>query len=310
LAVKPAWRRGRSGFAVEAGPAAGLLRIASMSPLQSLLAEAAELLSRNTDADVWPRLDWLDRLDLHLLPGDQGADEMTRRLHALRAVAESQNADLSQSLRKAIATGDRLRLSALLAAHPASGAADAAEGFDARDDLVAGVLRLPTPGTATVPLAADEVAYQPTPVRHVLDLLQRTALGADDFLLDLGAGLGQVALLTGLLSPARACGIEIEPAYVASARQAAADLGLRRVAFICQDLAQADLAAGTVFYLYTPVRGAAWTRLLQRLRAEAARRPIRLCSFGPCTLALRQAPWLRAVGPAQPHRIAVFEAGP
>ncbi len=283
-----------------------------MNSLQSLLAEATELMSCNDDAGVWQRLDWLDRLDLHLLPGERGADEITRRLHALRAVAECRNADLSASLRQALIAGDPGRLAKLLAAHPASAAADAAEGFDARDDLIAGVLRMPQPGAATLALAPDEVAYQPTPVRHVLDLLQRTALGADDVLLDLGAGLGQVALLAALLSPARACGIEIEPAYVASARQAAAELGPRRAAFLCQDLAQADLAAGTVFYLYTPVRGAAWTRLLERLHAEAARRPIRLCSFGPCTLALRQARWLRAVGQAQPdpHRIAVFEAGP
>lgn len=281
-----------------------------MNPLQSLLAEATDLLSCNTDAAVWQRLDWLDRADLYLLPDDHGDDEITQRLQALRAVAESQNADLYASLRKAIAAGDRLRLAALLAAHPGSATADATEGFDARDDLIAGVLQLPTPGIASVALAADEVAYQPTPVRHVLDLLQRTALGADDLLLDLGAGLGQVALLTALLSPARACGIEIEPAYVASARQAAADLGLQRAAFACQDLAQADLAAGTVFYLYTPLRGAPWAHLLERLRAEAARRPIRLCSFGPCTLALRQAPWLRALGPAEPNRLAVFEAGP
>ena len=281
-----------------------------MNPLQSLLAEATEVLSSSDDAGVWPRLDWLDRLDLHLLPGERGADEIARRLHALRAVAESQNADLYASLRRAVIVGDRGRLAQLLAAHPASGAADAAEGFDARDDLIAGVLRLPTPGTATQALAADEVAYQPTPVRHVLDLLQRTALGADDVLLDLGAGLGQVALLAALLSPARACGIEIEPAYVASARQSAAELGLRRATFLCQDLAQTDLGEGTVFYLYTPLRGAAWTRLLERLRAEATRRPIRLCGFGPCTLALRQAPWLRAMGQAQAHRVAVFEARP
>ncbi|HVJ37799.1 MAG TPA: hypothetical protein VM687_08350 [Stenotrophomonas sp.] len=279
-----------------------------MNPLPSLLAEAAEWSSSHADADVWRRLHWLDRLDLHLPPEGHQVDAGVQRSHALRAMAESRNAELYASLREAMAAGNPLRLTQLLATYPISDAAP--EGLDARDDLIAGVLQLPTPGTTAVALPADAVAYQPTPVRHVLDLLQRTLLGPEDVLVDLGAGLGQVALLAALLSPARTCGIEIEPAYVASARQAAADLGLWRAAFICQDLDQADLAMGTVFYLYTPVRGAAWAQLLERLRAEAARRPIRLCSFGPCTLALRQAPWLRALGPAQPERVAVFEAGP
>jgi len=277
-----------------------------MSPIDTLLAEAAVLLSSDTDAAVWRRLDWLDRLELHLPPGGAPRDSATARL---RAAAEAQNLALYATLRQANAGGDRQRLPALLAIHPVHGAAPAAaEGFDARDELLAGVLQLPAPGASEVALAPDMVAYQPTPVRHVLDLLARAAMGPDDVLVDLGAGLGQVPLMTALLSPARACGIEIEPAYVASARQAAAALGLERASFLCQDLRQADLAAGTVFYLYTPLRGTLLTDLLERLRAEAARRPIRLCSFGPCTLALRRAPWLRAVGEVQPQRVALFEA--
>ncbi|MFP3514183.1 hypothetical protein SB775_32310, partial [Peribacillus sp. SIMBA_075] len=82
-----------------------------------------------------------------------------------------------------------------------------------------------------------------------LDLLARTGLRADDLLVDLGAGLGQVPMLAALCSPARALGIEIEPALVRSARQAADGLALSRVAFLCQDAGVADLSSGTVFYL-------------------------------------------------------------
>ncbi|HYG06540.1 MAG TPA: hypothetical protein VD865_09015 [Stenotrophomonas sp.] len=287
-----------------------------MDSIQHLLAEGDALARSAADAALWPRLDWLDRLELHLPDDPAHADaclgaEVAARLRALRDTLEARNRTLYAALREAIAAGERQRLAALLAARGAGATPpDAAEGFDALDELVAGVLSLPLPGAPAVALGADMVAYQPTPARHVLDLLRRTALTADDVLVDLGAGLGQVPLLAALCTPARARGIEIEPAYVAVARAAAAALRLHRARFDCQDLRHADLANGSVFYLYTPLRGALLAELLQRLRALAAARPLRICAFGPCVAVLATEPWLRVDGQAQPHRVTVFKAGP
>ncbi|KRG44813.1 hypothetical protein ARC20_07875 [Stenotrophomonas panacihumi] len=271
-----------------------------MHPLETLLAEAEGFAGPAPDAALWQRLDWLDRLE-RWLPEDE-ASPIAGPLRARRDEVEAVNQRLYVALRR-----DPARLRALLASHPGHGAPDAAEGFDARDELLAGVLDLPVPGAPRVPLAAGMVAYQPTPVRHVLDLLARTGLGADDELVDLGAGLGQVPLLVALCSPARARGIEIEPAYVAVAREAAQALGLARARFACADLRQADLSQGSVFYLYTPLRGALLEALLARLRAEAERRPLRIAGFGPCVEVLAAQSWLRPVGPVQPHRVAIFE---
>src|SRR6185312_2094526 len=94
----------------------------------------------------------------------------------------------------------------------------AGDAYDWRDELVAGVLPFGEPGEAS-PLPPEMVFYQPTPARHVFDLLDRLALDADDVLVDLGSGLGHVPLLTAICTPARGIGIEIEPVYVAPARK-------------------------------------------------------------------------------------------
>ncbi|MEI7037836.1 methyltransferase domain-containing protein [Fulvimonas yonginensis] len=183
------------------------------------------------------------------------------------------------------------------------------EGYDALDELVAGVLRSPDPGEVPA-LPPEMVFYQPTPARHVLDMLLRLNLHAGDVLVDLGAGLGHVPLLAAACTAARAVGIEIAPAYVASARSAARALGLDRAHFLAQDARAADLSTGTVFFLYTPFRGTVLRAMLDALRAEAAHRNLRLCSFGPCTLALADEPWLRTDAPPVADRVALFHAGP
>jgi SAM-dependent methyltransferase len=271
-----------------------------MHALDSLLAEIDRFAEPAPDAALWARLDWLDRLELWL-PGDD-ASPRAQALRQRREAVEAVNRDLYAALRRAPP-----RLRALLASHPDEGGPAAAEGFDARDELLAGVLDLPVPDAPRTPWAADMVAYQPTPVRHGLDLLRRSALTEGDVLVDLGSGLGQVPLLAALCSPARAVGIEIESGYVATAQAAASTLGLSRATFVCADLRQADLSQGSVFYLYTPLRGALLEALLARLRDEARRRPLRIAGFGPCVEVLAAQDWLRPRGPVQPHRVAIFD---
>lgn len=182
------------------------------------------------------------------------------------------------------------------------------EGYDALDELVAGVLRLADPGDGLLPLTPEMVSYQPTPARHVLDMLARTALRPPDVLVDLGAGLGHVPMLAALCTGARAVGVEWQPAYVACAERAARALRLDGVRFLARDARDADFSTGTVFFLYTPFRGAVMRAVLDGLRAQAARRPIRLCTFGPCSRIVADEDWLRAEDPVLADRVTVFHA--
>ena len=119
---------------------------------------------------------------------------------------------------------------------------------------------------------AERIAYQPTPARVVLELLDRVALGPADLFYDLGAGLGHVCLLVHLLSGAQARGIEIEPAYCRYARQQADALRLAGVEFIEGDVREAGLAGGTCYFLYTPFTGRTLAEALDRLAGEARQR--------------------------------------
>ena len=58
-------------------------------------------------------------------------------------------------------------------------------------------------------------------------------------------------------------------------------MNISNVRFVCQDARHADLSAGTVFYMYTPFKGAMLQQVLERLHAEGRRRRIRLCTYGP-----------------------------
>jgi Histone methylation protein DOT1 len=185
----------------------------------------------------------------------------------------------------------------------------AGESYDYLDELVQGVLRFAAPGDAIHALAAEMVAYQPTPARHIFDLIRRLQLSERDVLMDLGAGIGQVPLLAAICTNARTVGIELEKAYVRCARQSAADLNLRKVSFIQQDAREADLSNGTVFYLYSPFQGMMLREVLDLLRQEAARRAIRVCTFGPCTPTVEAEPWLEPLGSLEHGRIAIFHAG-
>lgn len=184
------------------------------------------------------------------------------------------------------------------------------EQYDYLDALLSGVMSRPQPGGDIAALAPEMVFYQPTPARHIFDLIHRLSLGADDVLLDLGAGLGHVPLLVAICSGARCIGVEWEAAYVASAQACAQTLQLANVSFMQQDVRVADLSQGTVFYLYTPFTGSMLRDVLDRLAQEAAKRAIRVCTLGPCTEVVAGENWLQQIGLPQGGRIAVFRSAP
>lgn len=272
-------------------------------PTQTLLQTLEQDRSLREPERLRQRIEALDALEA-CFPGeaDAVATELERRAAVLRLELEAVNHALYEAIRGEIRGGGgrQALLRWVTVADRAEGA-----GYDHLDELISGVLRFEPPGPVAAP-GAEMVFYQPTPARHVLDLLRRAAPGERDLLVDLGSGLGHVPLLAAICTPARALGIELEGAYVDCARRCAASLNLPRAAFIRQDAREADLSAGTLYYLYTPFSGSILRAVLDQLRREAARRAIRICTFGPCTAAVAAEPWLVSAEPPTRDRVAIF----
>jgi predicted RNA methylase len=172
---------------------------------------------------------------------------------------------------------------------------------------VSGVLQLREPSEPRLDPLPEMMFYQPTPVRHILHLRRLCALSEDDVFVDLGSGLGHVALLASMLTGVQSVGIEMEAAYVASAEECARSLRLGRVRFIQEDARAADLSRGTVFYLYSPFTGSILAEVLDRLQKESTSRRIKICTLGPCTCTLAKESWVKPIALPDPGQITVFQ---
>mgnify|MGYP001106663586 CR=1 FL=1 len=274
----------------------------SSTPLHALVdALERDAALREPDA-LRERLDALDRIELLQLGDAAASATLEQRIAALRERFDALNVGACGRMREAIRRGT---LPPLLRQCLAETDGAGGDGYDWRDELVDGVLPL-APHAPVATLPPDMVAYQPTPARHIFDLLAQARLGADDVLVDLGSGLGHVPLLAAICSGATALGIEREASYVACAQAAADALRLSRARFLCGDARDADFTRGTLFYLYTPFRGAVLDTVLGALRREAQRRTLRLAAHGPCVAALAAQPWLLADTPPRADRITLF----
>ena len=233
------------------------------------------------------------------------------RAKALRIRLEAANSELYQAMRSDIVRGDQPP--ALLQWLEYSGSDNEPRsplhglGFDYRDELVSGVLQLLEPSEPNQQPSPEMVPYQPTPVRHILHLIS-AAVAEDDVFVDLGSGLGHVPLLVSMMTGAQSLGVEVQAAYVASARKCAQSLRLSRVQFIAQDARDADLSRGTMFYLYSPFKGSILADVLSALRRESMRRSIKICSLGPCTHRVSNQTWLQASALSDTGRITVFDS--
>jgi hypothetical protein len=260
------------------------------------------------------RIEALDRLeDEWIEAGDRLDDAMLqRRVQAICDELQAINNHIYQDIRRDIQQGNKgnalmkwvpVPLFPDMPDHRING-----ESYDYLDALLDGVLQFQEPGSDIAALAPEMVFYQPTPARHIFDLIHRLELDENDVLIDLGSGLGHVPLLAAICTQARCVGVELEAAYVASAQQSASALHLANARFIAQDVRSADLSEGTVFYLYTPFTGMLWRSVLDRLQREAAKRPLRICTLGPCTSLAAEEPWLKTSGYLHADRIAVFRS--
>jgi hypothetical protein len=279
--------------------------------IENALANLVEGLERARSLDeprhLRQRSQALDDLDAYL-SGVQGTGTaLDQRARGIHSRLESVNFKLYASIRRDIQRG--AGAGSLLGWMPDGN--DAANlfhsgGYDYLDDLLSEVLQFDEPSAEVVKLQPEMVPYQPTPARHIFDLIGQTALTERDLFIDLGSGLGQVTLLAAICTSAQCTGIELELSYVDCARSSARSLNLNNAKFIAGDARRADLAAGTVFYLYTPFTGAILRDVLNSLRREAASRVIRVATFGPCTSLVAKEPWLSTMGPLDPDRIAIF----
>jgi Histone methylation protein DOT1 len=264
------------------------------------------------------RLDALDALDVAFGNCDprqfmKGTNSrMSGRAKALRHRLEAANEALCQSLRsKLVAGGQPCELLQWL--HSLAGRKDFGNpplglGFDSQDEFVSGIFQFREPGEPKLQPSPEMVPYQPTPVRHILHLMEAGALSGEDVFVDLGSGLGHVPLLVSMLAGVQSIGIEVNPAYVICAQECAQSLQLRRARFLTGDARTAELSSGTVFYLYSPFTGSILTDVLNRLHAESTRRSIKIFSLGPCTLRIKAETWLKASALPDPERITIFES--
>jgi SAM-dependent methyltransferase len=281
--------------------------------LRQAIATLESVASRATGARFAERAAALERLELDVLARLEHVTEQRADLHALRLKAaslqgrlEAANERVVRRLRDRIAAG-RYSADGLKRALARHAGPPQQQGYDALDLIVAGLMDAGSEPQERVVLEPDMVAYQPTPARVILSLLERTKLGPSDVLYDLGSGLGWVVTLAALLSGARAKGVELEPAYCEYAAYCARRLNARGVEWIQADARTARLTDGTVFYLYTPFRGALLQSVLERLRSEARQRRILVCTYGPCTTVVSKLDWLKLRDSALDEReVAVF----
>jgi hypothetical protein len=278
--------------------------------LVSLVGELEQDRSLGEPRHLRQRIEALDELDAYLADGQLIGTALHHRARAICAELESVNLRLYRAIRRDVqrgAGGGRL-LEWMPDWNGAVGLMNCT-GYDYLDELISGVLQFEEPSAEVVQLDSEMVAYQPTPARHIFELIDRTALTERDLLIDLGSGLGHVPLVASICTKARCAGIELEPSFVDCARKSARSLNRNNVRFIQGDARSAELSEGTVFYLYTPFTGTMLRDVLNSLRDEAVKREIRVCTFGPCSLVVAEEQWLRVIGLLETDRIAVFHSG-
>jgi hypothetical protein len=154
----------------------------------------------------------------------------------------------------------------------------------------------------------EMVFYQPTPARFILEMIQRSRMSERDVFFDLGCGLGNVVIVSALLTGATSIGVDVEPVYCDYARRCAEQLGISNACFINQDARDLNYSDGTVFFMYHPFTGRILESMLDKLKTVSEKRTIKLCTLGACSLTVGKQGWLERLGqsPCEDARLAFF----
>ncbi len=172
-------------------------------------------------------------------------------------------------------------------------------GYDNLDLFVNNLFTFETIPTQTKDLEPDMVYYQKTPARIVFELVEKIHFPSNAVFVDLGAGLGQVAILVNLLAGITTIGIEFEPSLCAYATRCAVALQLSNVTFVNEDVRESELSTGTVFFMFTPFKGEIMRTVLKRLREQALSKQITIITYGPCTAQVATQNWLTILSPEE-----------
>jgi predicted RNA methylase len=183
-------------------------------------------------------------------------------------------------------------------------------GYDNLDVFINGLFFCKALPEQTLDLEPEMVFYQKTPVRIVLELLEKINFTKYDVFFDLGSGLGHVAMLVNLLTRIKTIGIEFEPAFCRYAEACADNLNLSNIEFINADARKADYSSGTVFFMYTPFNGKIMEDVLEVLRMASLSKTIKIITYGPCTAEIASQPWLKCEEPQcnNIYRLTVFNS--
>lgn len=232
-----------------------------------------------------PTIQALRALIDHENPSDRAfADAEIRRRHA-RGPDEATRAELSmlfEALRVAA-----LRHHAEMRSQIASGALRGAALRQIvekvplldRDHFVEELLGIAYPPLDEPTRAPELVHYAPSGLEEILHAFDTCRLGPDDRFLDLGSGMGKVAMLATLLTGAKARGVEHDPALVASAREACTALSLDDVTFDRCDAREASVDQADVVFMYVPFVGSVLADVMTRLaHAMRGRRRFVCCA--------------------------------
>jgi SAM-dependent methyltransferase len=91
-----------------------------------------------------------------------------------------------------------------------------------------------------------------TPVRIAAEAVKLLAVNPDTRVLDIGCGCGKFCLLGASMTDGRFTGVEQRSDLVDAARQAATDLQLAGVEFLCVNVTDISFADYNAFYLFNP----------------------------------------------------------
>lgn len=146
---------------------------------------------------------------------------------------------------------------------------------DAWLDRVLGLEDIPDDGPA---LPRGGVPYLPCPVHALLEAVDTAAIGPEDVVIDIGAGVGRALAAVRLLTGASGVGIEVQPALVDAARALSGRFGWGDIDWVRGDAVDhlGAMGGGTVFMLYCPFGGERLDRVLAALERIARSRPIRV----------------------------------
>lgn len=94
--------------------------------------------------------------------------------------------------------------------------------------------------------------YEGTAYRVIRDIMHEIRPTTDDTVYDIGSGYGRFSLYGALTTDATFKGIELVTARHKKAQSIKNKFGISNVKFINQDVLDADMSDGTIFYMFNP----------------------------------------------------------